>query len=392
MRVLHVVPSLSPGFGGPSIAAFEMCRELAKQGQDVTIFTTDADVKGRLKIKLNFLFNIDGVKIIYFPVHLLRHYKLSFAMAFALKKHIPSFDVVHIHSLFQFSTAITAYYCRKYHKPYIIRPLGQLDPFLLRRHRIRKYIYLFLMEQKNLKYASIIHFTSEGERRLAKNFIRETENAVIPIGIDIEKFINLPPQGTFRLLHPELQGKTVILFLSRINYKKGLDILVDAFKDLAKKYEKLHLIIAGPDSENYGKQVKRWLRHAGLLDKITFTGLLLGDDKLSVLKDSDIFVLPSYSENFGLAIIEAMISGLPVIISHKVNISTDIIKAGAGLVIKCESKELSQAIEKIINNPKLSTEIIEKAKLLVKDKFSWEIIGRKLIELYHSILSNTKLK
>jgi glycosyltransferase involved in cell wall biosynthesis len=193
------------------------------------------------------------------------------------------------------------------------------------------------------------------------------------------------------LLYPELHEKTIILFLGRINYKKGLDILVEAFKDLAKKYEKLHLVIAGPDNEEYGKQVKKWLKRAGLLERVTFTGLLLNNDKLSVLRDSDVFVLPSYSENFGLAIVEAMASGLPIAISHKVNISTEIVKAGAGLAVNCEAGELSGAIERIINDLQLRREIIEKARLLVKNRFSWKIVTGELIKLYQSVLSNTEL-
>ncbi|MCM8792437.1 MAG: glycosyltransferase [Candidatus Omnitrophica bacterium] len=386
MKILHVIPALTYGFGGPTQAILDICRGLVRYSQDVTIFTTNADIKKKINVPLNRELNLDGLRVFYFPVHFFKHYKFSYLLFKTIKKKIKNFDIVHIHSLFQFSSLIACYFAQRFNLPHIIRPLGQLDPFLLKRHYLRKILYLNLIERKNLKAASYIHFTSEEERRLALRTGIKLNSFVIPLGIDLERFTYLPPYGNFRQHYPVLKNKKVILFLGRISFKKGLDILVEAFSKISKQRKDVYLVIAGPDEEGYGKVVKKLIKKRNILDRVIFTGILLGDDKLSVLRDSDIFVLPSFSENFGLAVIEAMASGLPVIISDKVNIYPDIQEKNAGIVIRPEVYSLYSVLDRLLNDPELLIRIKENAKQLIQERFSIEKIIPQLIKIYREAI------
>ena len=387
MKILQVISSLDPCFGGPINAVLGLSSALVRMGHKVVIFTTDAGARSRLDVPLGIAVNIKDVKVYYFPMRYFKHYKLSPALFVALKRNIPSFDIVHIHSLFQFSTLAAAYFCRKYRKPHLIRPLGQLDPYALRERAFFKKIYLGLVERKNLEGAQAVHFTTDDERVLAYDLGLRIKSVVCGLGVDLEEFRALPEYGAFRSRQPGINNKKMILFLSRINFKKGLDVLVEAFADLSKKRNDVALVIAGPDNEGYGKKVISWVNQLGIAGSVVFAGMLLGRDRLAAFRDCDIFVLPSYSENFGLVILEAMACGVPVIISDKVNISPEILKAKAGLVVNTDPGQLSRAIQRLIEEPQLKQVMVDRARALVAEKFTWEIISSQLTNIYQAILA-----
>jgi glycosyltransferase involved in cell wall biosynthesis len=307
-------------------------------------------------------------------------------LAAALKKHIPEFDIVHIHSLFQFSTLIASYYCRKYHKPHIIRPLGQLDPYLLKKSSLIKNIYIRLFERRNLSGSSAVHFTTEEERALSRKAGLEFKSFVLGVGIDTGKFQGFPSQDYLRARYPQLKESKIILFLSRINFKKGLDILIEAFAKLSREHQDVHLVIAGPDNEGYGERVRGWIKKEDIGSRVTFTGMLEGEEKLAALKESDIFVLPSYSENFGIAAVEAMASGLPVIISDKVGIFREVRDAGAGIVIDSSASSLYEAMESILSDLRLKEELALRGSKMAEERYDTDKIARRMIERYNEIL------
>ncbi|MCM8782378.1 MAG: glycosyltransferase, partial [Candidatus Omnitrophica bacterium] len=318
------------------------------------------------------------------------HFKFSLPLMRALKRNIPLFDVVHIHSLFQFSTLAASYYSRIFNKPYIIGPLGQLDPFLLRRHFLSKWLYIELFERRNLEGASFVHFTSEEERNWCRQLNWKVSEIIVPLGVDLEEFNNLPSYGTFRLKYPKLEGKRIILFLSRIDFKKGLDILVKAFSNLAKQREDVYLVIVGPDNEGYAKKVKGWLSKNRLLRRTVFTGMLLGQDKLAAFRDSDVFVLPSYSENFGMAAVEAMACGVPVVISNKVGIHREVQKNKAGLVVECNAISLFEAIKSILDDKGFAEKISFNGINLVKEYYDINKVAVKMAKVYEDISKRGK--
>jgi len=298
MKILHVIASVAPRYGGPSKMVLELCRELGNRGHEVCIFTTNIDGDKNLDAPIDQYIPMNGFKIRYFPVQSPRRFIVSLPLASALKNSINNFDVVHIHSLYLFHNLIAGHYCRKYKIPHIIRPHGILDPFLQRRHPFRKKIYNLMIEGRNLNQATAIHYTTREEMELAKPLNIKAPGVVVPNGIEFSKYKNLPEYGTFKNKYPRLKDKKIILFLSRINFKKGLDILIKSFGRIARTRNDVYLVIAGPDNDGYIRYVKKWLEEEGVTRKVIFTGMLLGEEKLAVFRDSDLFVLPSYSENF----------------------------------------------------------------------------------------------
>jgi glycosyltransferase involved in cell wall biosynthesis len=387
MKVLHVIASLATRYGGPSKACLEMARAAADLGHEVSIYTTNVDGPTELNVPTDSSVTEDGVEVRYFPIQLPRFWAFSIPLAKALRQTVKEYDIVHIHSLYLFHNAAAGHYCREYSVPYLIRPHGTLDPFLFERHRLRKIIMELLFERKNIKCAAAIHFTTEEEKRLAEPYTFGTPGIVVPHGLDLAEYQNLPASGAFKSQYPETNGKKIILFFGRINFKKGLDILARAYSMVARSRDDVHLVIAGPDNEGFGEKVRGWLSDEGVLERVTFTGMLKGLDKLVAMRDAEMFVLPSYSENFGIAVVEAMACGIPVIISDKVNIWREVEQGRAGKVTPCNVERFAEAMVDLIEAPKEAKLMGENGKVLVRDRFQWSKIAFALEAAYRSILS-----
>ena len=178
----------------------------------------------------------------------------------------------------------------------------------------------------------------------------------------------------------------MILFLGRINFKKGLDLLALAYGIVARQRDDVHLVLAGPDNEGYGRKVRKWLTEEGVLERVTFTGMILGKTKVAALRDADVFVLPSYTENFGVAVVEAMTCGLPVVISNKVNIWNEVTEAEAGVVVNCKPNELAEALLELLDDPEYRKSLGKNGKKLVSAKFTWDKVAERMIKVYENIL------
>jgi glycosyltransferase involved in cell wall biosynthesis len=389
MRILHVLANLAPRYGGPPKACFEMARSVAKLGHAVSIYTTNQDGPTELNVPTDSPVYRDGVEICYFPIQHPRFWGFSLPLALQLRSAVKEHDIVHIHSLYLFHDLVAPHYCRKYDVPYLIRPHGTLDPALFQRHRLRKRVMELAFEHRNIKHAAAIHFTGEVEERLAKAYTLGAPGIVIPNGLDLAEYENLPARGAFRARYPETRGKKIILFLGRINFKKGLDILVQAFSAVAQSRDDMHLIIAGPDNDGFEKKVRAWLRGEKVHDHTTFTGILEGNDKLAALGDADVFVLPSYSENFGFSVVEAMACGVPVIISDRVGIWREVEAEGAGKVAPCNGNSFAEAMLSLLNSPDVAERMGENGKTLVRKRFQWSSVALDLETAYRSILSGS---
>jgi glycosyltransferase involved in cell wall biosynthesis len=305
-------------------------------------------------------------------------------------------DIVHIHSIYLFHSTVGALLCRRARVPYVIRPHGTLDPYLRRRHRVGKWLHEIIVERHSFKGAAAIQFTAAEEMALAtqsragRRLLKSAVGVFVPNGVAIPEVSESgPPEADSEGLlqqFPELRGKRILLFLGRINFKKGLDLLAAAFARLCANRADIHLLIAGPDNEGYELRVKEWLRAANVLDRVTFAGMLRGTYKTAAFKIADMFVLPSYSENFGIAIAEAMAQSLPVIVSDRVNIWREIAEAAAGLVIKCDSAELATAMAALLDDSELCRSMGERGRQLVERSFTWQVVGGQMINLYERIL------
>lgn len=389
MRILHVIPTMSARYGGPAKACGEMSMALSDRGHQVEIFTTNYDgFGGYVEPSVAPLSDRrDDITIHTFPVDLPPDYfRISRPLASALNEKLQKIDLVQVHSLYLFTTLATGFFARRHKVPLIIRPHGTLDPFIYPRHRGRKRVVEWLYQNRIFKRAAAIHYTTAEERNLAAPYTFDRPGFVAPLGLNIEDYRPLPPRGTFRARFPETRDKTILLFLGRINFKKGLDVLAKAFGEVAKTRDDVHLVIAGPDNDALKPKVESWLKAEGVLEKTTFTGMLVGEDKLAALNDADLFVLPSFSENFGIAVIEAMACALPVLISDKVNIHNEISAAGAGHVEPPEPARFAGRMLAMLDDRDALKVQGERGIETVTTLFNWPSIGARLENAYQAVV------
>lgn len=361
-----------------------MARAVARLGHEVAIYTTDREAAPAEIPAMAEPVMRDGVELRYFPQQFPRVVATSWPLAHALEKRIPAVDVVHLHSLYLFHDWAAARACRRSGVPYLLRPHGTLDPFIWRRHRARKRLLEVLFQNRVLREAAVIHFTAEEEMQLAGPYVRGAPGIVIPNGIEPTDYSSLPARGKLRRRHPEIGARRIVLFLGRINFKKGLDILVPAFAQALRATADLHLVIAGPD-DGLQPQVEAWVREAGIAGHTSFTGMLTGADKLAALRDADIFALPSYSENFGIAVVEAMACGLPVLVSDKVNIWREIVAAGAGRAAPPDVAAFARLIGDLAAHPEAAAAMGERGRALVAERYAWGRIALELETVYRSL-------
>ena len=388
MRILVTAFSIAPRTGGLRVGVLGLCKGLTNRGHKVSLYTTNADENKTLNVPLGVSTLVEGVEVFFYPAQkVLFGNVLSYPMVRALKYGVPNADLVLIHSLYQLSSTAAASYCRKFRVPYVVRPHGILDPTLARRRRwLLKWAYIQFFEKKNLNSAAAIQFSSNMEEEMARDFMMiKSPILLIPEGINVEPFEKLPDRGSFRARYPEMAGKSLILHLGRLHQKKGLDLLVEAFFQVAKCRDDAHLVLAGSGDTDFVIRITKMLHDFGIFDRATITGQLDEDEKLSVLRDADIFVLASYGENFGISVVEAMSCGLPVLITDKVGIWREIVESGAGIVTPCQSNKIADQIEKLLNDPALRLKMGRLGKSLVEAQFSTDRMAEKMETAYHSI-------
>lgn len=378
-----------------------LCRELVRRGHEVAIYTTNVDGDLLLDVPLGQPIFQKGIEIWYFPGWVQpREYKLSPPMWRALREKIQSFDLVHVYSVYGFPTAAATHFCRIHGRPYLLHPHGSLDPYLRRRHRFRKWLYTKLLLQRSFRHASAILFNSSEEMRLAgdwpglnlpaANGRSAPKKFVAYVGVEDEWFEEANPAARERLMRkfPQLNLRRLVVFFGRLNFKKGLDILARAFARVARDREDLHLVLAGPDSQGYGQKVRGWLKEGGVLEKTTYTGPLAGEDRFALMHAAEVFVLPSYTENFGAAVAEAMACAVPVVISDRVNIWPEVAQVGAGQVVRCDPQETAQALLTILDDPARGKEMGQRGRRLVAEKMTWRKVGEQMVEVYQEILES----
>lgn len=360
-------------------------RELVGLGVDVTVFTTVKDGPRDLDVPIAREVLVDGVKVYYFPVHFPRFYVRSPACAAALKRRAREFDLVHIHGIYLYPTAAASRICHREGVPYVISPHGMLDPYAINvRNRWRKRLYLALVERENLKHAAALHFTTAEEQRLAATLRIPFRSFVVPLGLDITEFNGMDAQSDACRQKDGACGDTV-LFLSRIDPKKGLDLLIPAFAVVAAARPETRLIIAGPDNTGYLRKVQQLVSKHRLQDRVTYPGMLLGDKKLSALRRAAVLVLPSYSENLGIVLLEAMACGKPVVITNRVNIFREVVDSGSGLATDCDPEAIAEAILFVLDNPERAREMGQRGRRLVETTFTWPSAAQRMLEVYSQL-------
>ncbi len=393
MKILVVTPSYWPAtdLGGPIFSLHNLNKALVKKGIDLTVYTTNVRLKGKVVPGRETL--VDGVKVTYFSFSSFFEFlnptgwQFSVPMREALERNIKNFDLVYILSVWNYPVIMATSICGRYNKPYVISPRGLLYPETFGKKPARKWLYYKLLIERKLGGASAVHYTSHDEAQSFHGRLGLKNKAIVaPNGIDLSEFSDLPDKNEFRKKYPALDGKTIILFLGRITWKKGIDILVRAFGILCKERPDLSLVIAGGDDEGYKKKVVSIVDKLGIGDRVIFTGALNGREKLEAYAGSDIFVLPSYSENFGMTVIEAMACGLPVVISDKVGICREAKGKNCAIVVEPNTESVYNGLSKLLDDERLKKDMAESGRSFVNESYNIDKVADKMIEEFEKLL------
>ncbi len=394
MKILHVIPSVSLSLGGPTEVVLNLVKALRECGVDTQIVTTNDNGPNQLvlDVPLNQLVEYQQVPVWFLPRFSLRMRDFIFSAALTrwLHEHIKEYDLLDIHYLFSYASSCAGAIARWQGIPYTVRTMGQLEPWAFAQSRRKKQIYTLLSERHNLNSAAAIHCTSASEAEDVRNFGIKTPTITLPLGANQPIYLPEAKQKLHYLYRIPTETP-VILFLSRLHYKKRPDLLMRSLSQLAAQNYNFHLVLAGAGEPDYVEDLKNLMVSLGLASRISFAGFVTGKDKQLLLQGSDIFVLPSFSENFGVAVAEAMAVGLPVIVTDGVQIAPEITSAKAGLVVEGEEDALVHAIAKLLAFPNLRLQLGENGQLLANSRYSWRAIAQNLSTVYQSILEQKSI-
>jgi glycosyltransferase involved in cell wall biosynthesis len=386
MKILQIVPAISQVYGGPSQMVQGVSAALARAGVDVTVLTTDAngDVgQARLHVPLEVPVRQDGYRIYYFRCAPFRRYKFSIRLLQWLQQRAQEYDLAHIHALFSPVSSAAARVARQQGLPYVLRPLGTLDPADLAKKKYLKWLYALVLERSNLAGAAALHFTSEQEAKVSQRFGVITQDWVLPLGV------SLAPAGeaNVRQQWGLAQDVPIVLFMSRLAPKKGLDLLIPALERLLAEGQRFYFVLAGanPQDPGYEHRIYQQLAHSPLAAWTHCVGFVSGSLKTAWLEAADLFVLPSYYENFGIAVAEAMAVGTPVVVSDQVHIWQEIEQAQAGWICRCQVESLTDRLRAALQDPLERRQRGQQAQAQARKHYSWDAIAQQLVVAYERI-------
>jgi glycosyltransferase involved in cell wall biosynthesis len=375
LKILHVVPAVAARYGGPSAAAIGMCRAVQSDSIVTTLATTDADGEDRLAVPIGKMAEYEGVRSIFFERIGPESFKWSPGLSRWLGVHVGSFDLVHIHGVLSHASLAAARACRRQRVPYLLRPLGTLDPWSLRRHALRKTILLAAAGRRAITGAAALHYTSELERQGAEAaFSALPPAAIVPLGVDDELFAD----GRA----PEAKDVPYVLSLSRIDPKKGVDLLIRAFHEAAPRRPEWRLVIAGDGAPGYLASLRDLAQSGPAASQITFCGWVDGEARRTWLRGATLFASPSYQENFGIAVAQAMAAGVPSLVSPDVALAGEIEAGQLGWVVARES--LAAGLAAILADRAACD---ARGRLVSRhaEQYRWSRVGRELTELYQRV-------
>lgn len=385
MKVLHVIANMSPESGGPVMTLQNLTQALAHEDVHCQIFTTCGNGSDAST-------TLDSHVLIYrFEPGLLAYVwnayskKLAAALWNRLEDH--TFDLVHVHEPWHYP-GFAAFRAARNHKvPYVLTLHGTLDEWCLQHKRLKKFIYLKLIQDHIIKSSDTLHAHTCAEKARISNLGYKTPVFVVPCGIDLASFDELPERSEFLATYPSLSGKRVILFMGRLHSKKGLDVLARSYVSLSQKFEDTALLIVGPNEGDTQKRIESILKTSPAFPRTVFTGMLTGKNKLAALASADLFVLPSYSEGFSRAVLESLAAGLPVVISRQCNFP-EVSEYNAGFVVEPDPASVTRAVTALLSNDRLRVRMGHNGRKLVREKYSSRRVAASMADLYRTLIGS----
>lgn len=385
MRLLHVSASYLPAvrYGGTIVSVHGLCRALAARGHEVHVFTTSVDGARDSAVPHGTAVDLDGVQVWYFRSPAARRVYWSPALGRALAERIGGFDVAHAHAMFVWPLCAMAKAARGARVPYVVSPRGMLERGLVeRRSRWLKSAWLGFCGRQALEGAAAVHVTSAREAAEARAFgytlppIHE-----VPNGVDLAGPSAAPSAGVSALV----AGGRYVLYLGRLSWKKGLDRLLEA----TALVPAARVIIAGNDEEGYRPALDKLASRLGVADRVVFAGPVDGADKQALLRGADLLVLPSYSENFGNVVVEAMAAGCPVVVTPEVGSGSVVLATGGGVVVDGAPETLARGIAGLLENPAARRRMGEAGRAAARD-YSWDAVAARIETLYQSLARDAR--
>jgi glycosyltransferase involved in cell wall biosynthesis len=390
MKVLQVIPSIAAQAGGPSEAILPLCRALSAQGIDLLLATTDAGLtphNGMARLQYGEVTDYQGQPTIFFPSQLGASFKYSRPFAQWLETHVAEFDLVHIHAVFNHACIAAARACRRKDVPYVIRPLGTLSPWAMKQKSWRKRAFWQAGVKRMLNGAAAIQYTARVEQEATEGLLGLNHGFVVPLGVDPP-----PPRPASRQLlsesFPALVRNPYVLLLARLLPTKGVDVLLEAFLSLVSQsqFAEWRLVLAGEGPAEYVTKLKRVVAEGSAADHVLFPGWLSGETKETVLQNASLLALPSYHENFGLCVLEALACGVPVLVSPQVNLAAEVATAGAGWVAPIDKAAIAAALAGAMASESERRRRGDAGRSLASG-YAWPSIAVKLHEVYREVLA-----
>ena len=395
MRIIHVVPFYLPAtrYGGPVSVVEGLCKALARRGHEVSVFTTNMDGAGESSVPLETPVERDGVTLHYYRVAKLRRVVWVPRLLLGLARELDASSVLHLHSVFTFPTTAVARLARLRRVPYVVSPHGALVArFMRQKSQLAKSLWLRLFDRRTLAQASRVHLTSENEQReLAALGLRIPDVIMAPNGAgarrELDELAGLGnpqalPEGPRRLGSEAPYG----VFLGRISWVKGLDRLVRALA-----HTQARVLIIGHDDEGLRPELERSAAQLGVSTRLEFLGPLTGSAKWQLLRAARFLILPSYSENFGNVVAEAMALGCPVIVTPEVGAADVVRRANAGIVAEGTPTALGAAMDRLWFMEEERLQLGGAGARYAREHLTWDAIANVFEATYEQLLREREL-
>lgn len=383
LRVLHVIPSMSRLHGGPSVTVHSMLKALARRGVAAEAVATDDDGgAARLDVPVDRLVEFEGQRVRFFPRQTVK-YAFSAPMRSWLHANIRHYDIIHTHELFTFAPLAAARLARAARIPYLMTPHGALDTWGMRnKSRFVKAASIRFVEGPLLASAAAVNFMTALEQSRAAGHGLSFRPMVLPVGIiDPED----PQEGTMAPVAPLAEdGRRVLLFLARIHPIKCADVLLRAFACLEDRESVL--VIAGGGEPSLVESLRLLAGELGIGDRVKWVGFSSGARKRWLLSRATLFVLPSASENYGIAAVEAMHAGLPVIVTSGCGLADFVSHHRAGIVTDGSVSGLRSALDTLLASDDLARGMGEAGRRAVRQELSLDVFGERLETSYRRLL------
>lgn len=380
MNILHVIPFYSPVYTGSAGTAYNIALGNTQRGHNVTVYTSD------YRISDDYLLDLFKVYAFKTPLHLYQ-FHVTPSLLKTARDNVKYFDLIHMHNFRTFQNIVIHHYARKYNIPYVLQAHGSIETYFQR--GIYKRIFDGIWGEKIIADASNFIAVSPMEvRQYEVMKARSDKIKIIPNGLYINKFNHLPETGRFRTRFGLKHSDKIILYVGSLVKLKGISMVITAMRDLSKQISHLKFAIVGPDFGDMNR-LKSLARKVKVEDKVLFTGPLYGNDLLEAYVDSNVFVLPSYYEIFGIVALEALMCGIPVIVTNNCGCGELLIEAKCGYLIEYGNiDDLKGKIQFIIENPDIGQKMVDNGREYIINNLTWTRIAQNIEEIYHRILSN----